>query len=131
MTETEVTETPKLEAVSPTPALSPATKSGTPPVEFTSLGLSTDKKAASYKIKVNTAEPISQVDIGVRYMGADGSVLEETTLVWQNIVKSVRQPIEKGKTYEVKDDFQEAVTNAEYTLKRVIFQNGTRWNAGD
>ncbi|MDT4897440.1 MAG: hypothetical protein QOH25_2517 [Acidobacteriota bacterium] len=130
-TETKVAETREVESVSPTPTATPVRKGVTPPVEFTYLGISPDKEFASYKIKVNTAEPISQVDIGVKYMGQDGSVLEETTLAWQNIVKSVRQPIEKGKTYEVKDYFPEAATKAEYVLKRVIFQDGTRWNAGD
>jgi hypothetical protein len=58
-------------------------------------------------------------------------VLKETTLAWQNVVKSVRQPIEKGRTYEVKDELPQGASKAEYSLKRVIFQNGTRWNAGD
>lgn len=130
-TETKIAEKPKVESVSPTPTASPAQKGGTPPVEFTYLGVSADKQSATYKIKVDAAEPISQVDIGVRYMDDAGKVLDETTLAWQNIVKSTRQPIEKGKTYEVKDELPEGATRAEYTLKRVIFQNGTRWNVGD
>lgn len=130
-TETKVAEKSEVEAVSPTPTASPVEKGGAPPVEFSSPGVAADKQSASYKIKVNTAEPISQVDIGVRYMDDAGKVLDETTLAWQNVVKSARQPIEKGKTYEVKDELPEGATKAEYTLKRVIFQNGTRWNVGD
>jgi hypothetical protein len=130
-TETKVTGTPEAESVAPTSTATPERKGGTPPVEFTSLGLSPDKQSASYRLKVNAAEPISQVDIDVRYIGQDGSVLEETTLAWQNVVKAARQPIEKGKTYEVKDELPEGATRAEYVLKRVIFQDGTRWNSGD
>ena len=89
------------------------------------------RPCATYKIKVNAAEPISQVDIGVRYMGQDSSVPEETTLAWQNVVKSARQPIERGQTYEVRDYLPEGAVKAEYTLKRVIFQDGTCWNAGN
>jgi|SRR5215213_4812004 len=130
-TETKVAEKTEVESASPTPTTSPLRKDSTPPVEFTALGVSADKQSASYKIKVNAAEPISQVDIGVRYIDDAGKVLDETTLAWQNVVKSARQPIEKGKTYEVKDELPEGATKAEYTLKRVIFQDGTRWNAGD
>ena len=83
-TETRETELTKPE----TP--SPATKTGEPPVEFAYLGVSPDKATASYQIKVKTGEPISQVDLDVTYLKADGSVLEETTFAWQNIVKSVR-----------------------------------------
>ena len=128
-TETKEAETPKIESGTPTPTASPVTKGVEPPVEFTYLGVAPDKATASYKIKIKTDEPISQVDLGVRYLDDAGKVLDETTYAWQNIVKSVRQPIEKGKTYEVKDDLPQGATKAEYTLKRVIFQNGTRWNA--
>ena len=127
--ETKVAQKTEVESVAPSPTATPARKDGTPPVEFTYLGVSPDKKSASYKLKVNTDEPISQVDIGVRYMGEDGSVLEETTLAWQNVVKAKRQPIEKGKTYEVKDELPEEASHAEYKLRHVIFQNGTRWSA--
>jgi hypothetical protein len=123
-------ETPRTETQPTTTATpTPAPKDGVPPVEFTYLGVASDKETISYKIKVNDARPISQVDIGVKYMDAQGKVLEETTLAWQNIVKSARQPIERGKTYEAKDYLPEGATKAECVLKRVIFADGTRWEA--
>jgi hypothetical protein len=97
-TETKVAETPAVESVSPTPIAIPVRKGGTPPVELAYLGLSPDKESVSYKIKVNTSEPISQVDLDVKYLDDAGKVVDETTYAWQNVVKSVRQPIEKGKT---------------------------------
>ena len=112
-----------------TQSATPSPIAGEPPVEFTYLGVSPDKESAAYQIKVKTTEPISQVDLGVKYLDDAGKVLEETTFAWQNVVKSVRQPIEKGKTYEVKDELPQGATKAEYTLKRVIFQNGARWSA--
>lgn len=129
-TTTKETET----AVKPTPMATPNatpanTATGEAPVELTYLGVSPDKQTASYKIKVKTTEAISQVDLGVKYLDANGKVLEETTYAWQNIVKSARQPIVNGQTYEVKDELPEGATKAEYMLKRVIFQNGSRWNA--
>ena len=130
-TETKEAERPKIESVSPTPTASPVTKDNEPPVEVTYLGVSPGKESVSYQIKIKTGEPINQVDLGVRYLDDVGKVLDETTYAWQNVVKSVRQPIEKGKTYEVKDELPEGATRAEYVLKRVIFQNGTRWSAGD
>src|SRR5207253_1973622 len=36
------------------------------PVEFTCLGLSADKTHFSYRVKINTDKPISQVDIEVK-----------------------------------------------------------------
>ena len=128
-TEVREVEKPRTESASPTPAASPVTKSGEPPVELTSLNVAPGKESASYKIKINTAEPISQVDVGIKYLDDAGKVLDETTYAWQNVVKSARQPIEKGKTYEVKDELPEGATRAEYVLKRVIFQNGIRWSA--
>jgi uncharacterized lipoprotein YehR (DUF1307 family) len=127
-TEVREVEKPRTESTSPTPMASPVTKTSGPPVEVTYLGVAPGKESVSYKIKINTGEPISQVDLGVKYLDDAGKVLEETTYAWQNVVKSVRQPIEKGKTYEVKDELPEGATRAEYVLKRVIFQNGIRWN---
>jgi hypothetical protein len=128
-TQTKEVATSNAESPSPTATPTPAAKMVEPPVEFAYLGVAPDKESIAYKIKVKTDEPISQVDIGVKYMDASGKVLDETTLAWQNVVKSVRQPIEKGKTYEGKDYLPEGATKAECVLKRVIFANGTRWNA--
>ena len=128
-TEVKEVEKPKTESTSPTPTASPVAKNSEPPVELTYLDGGRGKESTPYKIKVNTSEPISQVDLGVKYLDDAGKVLEETTYAWQNVVRSVRQPIEKGKTYDVKDELPEGATRAEYVLKRVIFQNGTRWSA--
>ena len=113
-----------------TATASPAAVGGERPVEFTYLGVTPDKESISYKIKVNAAKPITQVDLNMKYMDDKGGVVEETTYAWQNVVKSARKPIEKGQTYEVKDPLPEGATRAEVTLKRVIFQDGTRWEAG-
>jgi hypothetical protein len=131
-TETKTAETPRTESPTPaaaTPTPTPAAKDGEAPVEFTYLGVAPDKETISYKIKVNTARPISQVDIGIKYMDGQGKVLNETTLAWQNVVKSARQPIEQGRTYEAKDYLPEGATKAECALKRVIFADGSRWEA--
>src|SRR5689334_17056862 len=79
----------------PTTSPSPATTGTERPVEFTYLGMAPDKGQVHYKIKVLTEKKISQVDLGVKYWDASGKVLDDTTFIWQNIVKSTRQPIEK------------------------------------
>ena len=129
-TQTKVTETTT--AVSPAPSAAtptPATKDTKPPVEFTYLGVAPDKETIAFKIKVLSATPIRQVDIGIKYLDDSGKVLDETTYAWQNVVKSARQPIEQGKTYDGKDDLPEGAIKAECVLKRVIFADGTRWEA--
>ena len=128
-TQTTATRTETANAATPshTAAPSPATVSGESPVEFTYLGVAPDKESIAYKIKVNSAKPISQVDLDMKYMDEGGRVVDQSTFAWQNIVKSKRNPIERGQTYEVKDPLPEGATRAEVTLKRVIFQDGTRW----
>jgi len=118
----------------PTASLSPAATTPTAtnterPVEFTYLGIAPDKEHTHYKIKVLTPKKISQVDLGVKYWDASGKVLDETTLIWQNIIKSARQPIENGKNYDVLDYLPEGTTKADVVLKRVVFEDGTYWNA--
>lgn len=100
-----------------------------PPVNFTFLGITSDKQNIAYKIKVNTDKPIEEVHLALKEMDAGGKVLMDTTLVWKNIVKSTREPIESGKTYEVQDYLYPGTTKAECTLKEVIFKDGTRWTA--
>lgn len=98
------------------------------PVEFTCLGLSADKTHFSYRVKVNTDKPISQVDIEVKSVDAKGKSSTETFL-WQNIVKSHQQPIEKGKTYDVDENaVAEGTTKVECKMKRVVFVDGTSWS---
>jgi hypothetical protein len=127
------TETTTANAATPTPSAtttSPATVGGERPVEVTYTGVTPDKESIAYKIKVNTDKPVSQVDLLIKYMDERGGFVEETTYAWQNIVKSVQKPIEKGQTYEREDPLPEGATRAEITLKRVIFKDGTRWEAG-
>lgn len=102
---------------------------GESPVNYTYVGITPGKDSFAYKIKVNTAKPVSQVDINAKYTDASGKVVEETTIAWQNVVKSVRGTIEQGKTYEAEGYLPEGATKVESALKRVIFTDGTRWEA--
>src|SRR5258708_7274459 len=98
------------------------------PIEFTYLGITPDKANISYTIKVNTDKPISQVDLAVKETDDSGKVLMDTTMLWQNIVKSVQQPIENGKTYDVKDYLYPGATKAECKLKSVVFEDHSSWS---
>jgi hypothetical protein len=113
---------------SSTSATNTGAKTDGNPVEFTCLGLSADKTHFSYRVKVNTDKPISQVDIEVKSVDAKGKSSTETFL-WQNIVKSTQQPIEKGKTYDVDENaVAEGTTKVECKMKRVVFVDGTSWS---
>ena len=103
--------------------------SGASPVDFTSLGISADKQNIAYRIKVNTDKPIEEVHFALREKDAAGKVIDETTLVWQNIVKSKRHPIENGKTYEDSAILMPGVAAAELSLKEVIYKDHTMWRA--
>jgi uncharacterized protein YcfL len=108
---------------------SSSTNASDAPVEFTYTGITPDKEDISYKIKVKTAKPISQVDIAARYWDAQGNLISETTLAWQNIVKSKKQPIEQGKTYNATGLLEPGSTKVECKLKRVFFTDGSVWSA--
>lgn len=123
------TETANAATPSPAAAPSPSAVAGERPVEFTYVGVTPDKESVAYKIKVTSAKPVRQVDLNMKYMDEKGGVVEETTYAWQNVVKSKKNPIEPGETYEVKDPLPEGATRAEVTLKRVHFEDGTVWNA--
>ena len=99
------------------------------PVEFAYIGVAPDKQNIQFSIKVNSDKPIRQVDIGAKYLDAQGKSLMDTTIAWQNIVKMVKQPIENGKTYKGEGYFLPTAAKAECKLLRVIFQDGTRWSA--
>ena len=99
------------------------------PVEFFYGGITPDKANVSYKIKVNTDKPIDEVHLALKETDGKGKVVEDTTIVWQNIVGSTRRPIEKGKTYEDQTPLDPAAVKAECTLKEVVFKDGTRWTA--
>ena len=102
---------------------------GAAPVEFFYGGITPDKTSISYKIKVNTDKPIEEVHLALKETDAGGKVVEQTMIAWQNIVHSIQQPIEKGKTYEDQMALDPAATKAECTLKEVVFKDGTRWTA--
>ena len=99
------------------------------PVEFTYGGITADKANISYKIKVNTDKPIEEVHLAFKATDAGGKVLDQTMIAWQNIVKSTRQPIEKGKTYEDTSAIDPATAKVECSLKEVVFKDGTTWKA--
>jgi hypothetical protein len=106
-----------------------AAESGDRPAEFTSLGITQDKQSVAYRIRVNTAKPIEEVHLALTEMDSGGKVVENTTIVWQNIVKSTRQPIVSGKTYEDQATLDPGTAKAECSLKEVVFKDGTRWSA--
>jgi hypothetical protein len=110
-----------------TPATKGDEKTDGRPVEFTCLGLSADKTHFSYRVKVNTDKPISQVDIELRSV-ADKGKSSTDTVIWQNIVKSTQQPIKKGKTYDADASVEEGTTRVECQLKRVVFADDTTWS---
>ena len=99
------------------------------PVEFIYGGISPDKDSVSYQIKVKTDKPIDEVHLALKETDAGGKTVEQTTVVWQNIVRSTQQPIENGKTYEAQTPLDPGAVKAECTLKEVIFKDGTRWTA--
>lgn len=99
------------------------------PVQFTYVGIASDKESFSYKIKVNTAKPISQVDIAARCYDDKGKPIGDSTIAWQNVVKSTRQPIEEGKTYEATGYLEPGSSKVEAGLKRVVFKDGSSWSA--
>jgi hypothetical protein len=104
-------------------------ESGDRPVEFTSLGITQDKQSVAYRIKVSTAKPIEEVHLALTEMDSGGKVVENATIVWQNIVKSTRQPIVSGNTYEDQATLDPGTAKAECSLKEVVFKDGTRWSA--
>lgn len=106
-------------------------ESGSAPVAYTFLGMDTKRPvpAIRFRIKVNTAKPIEEVDIATKFIAADGKVVNDTTLVWQDIVKSKRQPIENRKSYEDTSYLFPNTARVESKLLRVVYADGTRWNA--
>ena len=118
--------TPSKTESSQTAASQPA---GGAPVELTYGGITADKANISYKIKVNTDKPIDEIHLAFKATDAGGKVLDQTTIAWQNIVHSTRQPIEKGKTYEDTSAIDPAAAKVECSLKEVVFKDGTTWKS--
>jgi hypothetical protein len=106
-----------------------ASTDGAAPVQFTFLGLTDDKSEMRYSIKVLSDREIDQVDLGVRYLDSAGKALGEERLLWQNIVGSKREPIRSGQTYEDHSYAYPGTTNIEAKLLRVVFKDGSAWDA--
>lgn len=97
------------------------------PVEFIYLGLTADKEHVRYRVKITTDKPVEQVDIGLRYVDKGGKVVEER-VIWQNIVRSKRQPIVKGETYDAESYVPPEATRVECKLLRVVFKDFSTWS---
>jgi hypothetical protein len=99
------------------------------PVQFIYSGITPDKENFAYKIKVNTDKPITQVDITFKAYDEKGKVTDDTTVIWQNIVKSTIQPIEQGKVYDATAYLEPGSTKVDASLNRVVFKDGSTWSA--
>ncbi len=97
-----------------------------PPVEFTFLGLADDGIDVRYQMKVGAAG-VRQVDFAIRYFAADGAVVRETTVAWQNVVMSERRPIEPGHTYPATHPLAPGAVRCDTHLVMVHFSDGTKW----
>ena len=98
------------------------------PIEFTAIGVTSDKANIAYRIKVNTDKPIDEVHLVLKTTDGKGKVSEDM-IIWQNIVGSTRRPIESGKAYEDQTALEAATVKADVILKEVLFKDGTTWNA--
>ena len=95
------------------------------PVEFIYGGITPNHEIA-YKIKVNTDKPIEEVHMSLKETDANGKVLFDGDLIWQNIQHSKQQPIEQGKTYEATMMMSPGAVKAECSLKEVFFKDHTQ-----
>jgi hypothetical protein len=98
-------------------------------VELVSVGIVPDKESYVYKLKVNTDNPISEVEIGVRLYNVSGKMLDESIITWQNIVKGTRQPTGKGKIYEATHFLEPDSTKVEAEVRHIYFEDGSIWSA--
>jgi hypothetical protein len=105
-----------------TPALPELPEETPVTVEF--LGLSADKEHVRYRIHVETDRPVEQVDVGLVYTGGDGKQ-QRATFVWQNVVQSKRQPIEKGKAYEDEAYVGRGATGVACKVLHVVYKDTT------
>ena len=104
-------------------------KNANAPVELISVRIAPDRENYIYKLKVNTDNSISEVEINIRLYDARGKMLDESTITWQNIVNETRQPTEKGKTYEATHFLEPDSTKVEAEVKHVYFWDGSIWSA--
>lgn len=121
--------TPTSQDAKPAPSTALDNVPGKAPVEFTYVGIAPDKERFAYRIKVNTDKPVIQADIAAKFYDDNGKMMGESTFAWQNVVKSARQPIEQGNTYEATGDLEPGSTKVEAKLKRVFFTDGSSWSA--
>ena len=96
------------------------------PVAVEYLGLSADSEQVRYRIRVDTDKPLEQVDVELSYTGSDGKRQSET-LVWQNIVKSRKKPIETNHAYEAESYLGPGATGVNCKLARVVYRDMTTW----
>ena len=96
------------------------------PVTIEFLGLAADKEHVRYRIHVVTEKPVEQVDVGLTYNDAGGKE-QRATVVWQNVVQSKRQPIEKGKTYEDEAYVGRGATGVVCKVLHVVYKDMTSW----
>lgn len=113
-------------------AVSTVATAGAPaPVEVSFVKVDADRELLLYKVKINDAKPIRQVDIRFRYLDAAGKELLSREFLWQHNVKGTVQPIEKGKTYGDEDfGYPEKTTKAELKVTMVHYKDGTKWTPG-
>ena len=97
------------------------------PIEFKYLGISDDKEHIRYQIVVKTDKPIEQVDMHVDYLDADGNSMMDSTLIWQNIVGTTRNPIVAGQTYDAEDYLLPDTAKVKLDLQQVVFKDMTSW----
>ena len=95
------------------------------PVTVEFLGLTADKESARYRIHVISDKPVTQVDVGFTYIGADGKE-QRGTVVW-NAVDSKRQPIEKREDHEDQIRVGRGATNVTFKALHVVFNDRTSW----
>jgi len=105
------------------------TQNANAPVELVSVGIVPDRESYVYKLKVNTDNPISEVEIGVRLYNVRGKMLDESIITWQNIVKGTRQPTGKGKIYEATHFLEPDSTKVEAEVRHIYFEDGSIWSA--
>ena len=105
-----------------------STEKADAPVSVEYLGLTADGERFRYRVHVNTAKTISQVDVSVAYADAAGR-RQTQTVIWQNIVHSKRQPIENGKSYEDDSYLGPNTKNVSVALRRIVYADGTAWSA--
>lgn len=112
----------------PNSSFAGASQSTEPPIDFTYLGVSSDKQHIAFQIKVNTAKPIIQIDLDVKEIDDSGKDLLDRTLLWQSKDCCPRRPLEKGKIY---DGFERLLrpgaTKTACSVQRVHFQDGSSW----